>query len=225
MPGRNADLFGQLIDAVDGAALVVAADDERAFDPRKRICDDLMEERFPFPGDVIGVDLPFAHELINQFTLANRADDDGVFAGCECLSGDQGPDAGDALEISGKIVSRTKHTRPVVRCDQDLSGCLLEQRKTAGRRIGLDVTRFGAGERTQNQKQERLRQNAERAWSRKSWVSSSLDHARLLFRLSIRGTHLAAHTTYVVLSDEESPAKTSPFHLDTDGKHCSQRNV
>ena len=79
MPGRNADLLGQIVNAVNRPALVAAADNQRAGDARQRIGHDLNQERFPFAGDFRDVNFLFMDQPVNQRTFAEGADEDDVF--------------------------------------------------------------------------------------------------------------------------------------------------
>ena len=69
VPGRHADALRDLIDAVDGAALVAASDDETTIHH-------VDEVRLPLAAHLTDVYLLLPDQLVDQPTLADGADDD-----------------------------------------------------------------------------------------------------------------------------------------------------
>ncbi len=105
MPGGDADLFGEIVDAVNGAAFVAAYDDEGALDARERIGDRLGDVGFPLAGDGGGVELFFADEAVDEGGFAEGADEDSGFGEGFFVVGERrgaGGDGGDVgLQIGG----------------------------------------------------------------------------------------------------------------------------
>ena len=81
IPRRDADLLGQIVDAVDRAAFVAAGDHQRALHARERLRHHLDEKGFPFARDRSRIDLAVADQLIDQPALADRADDNRALPG------------------------------------------------------------------------------------------------------------------------------------------------
>ena len=77
VPGRDADLLREVVDAEDRAALVAAGDDQGAVDARPRPLDDLDERGLPAAADLADVELAGLDEPLDQAAPAQRADDDG----------------------------------------------------------------------------------------------------------------------------------------------------
>ena len=69
VPRRYADAAGYLVDAVDGAALVVARNDEI-------VVDDVDTIGFPMTFYLLHVELFLLDELIDRLALTNRSDED-----------------------------------------------------------------------------------------------------------------------------------------------------
>ena len=147
IPGRNADLFGEIVDAVDGAALVAARDHQRAGDTGQRPVHHLDQERFPFAGYARGIDLALANQAIDQRALADGAGDHGVRAEPFVIVHRRRSGTGDASNIRHKIAGGTDDARVVAGIDIDRRGYFgLYQGKAAARVHRLDVPGLAQGE-------------------------------------------------------------------------------
>src|SRR5580692_2559060 len=84
VPGRDADVFREIVDAVDGSTLVAAGDDEGARDAWEGMIDDLSEGRFPFAANGADIDFVLADEAIDEGAFADGSNDDEVIARRRC---------------------------------------------------------------------------------------------------------------------------------------------
>src|SRR5262249_54229881 len=78
IPGRNTDLFRQIVDAIDRSAFVAARDDQGSFYAGKRIADHLNTKRLPMSLYRVNVELPCSHKLVYPSILAERSYDHNV---------------------------------------------------------------------------------------------------------------------------------------------------
>src|ERR1017187_1052116 len=83
IPGRNTDLLGEGVDAVDSATFVAPGDHQCGTDPGSGTCDHLNDERLPLARDTRSVELAIANQLVHDGTPADCAHDDrvGFYAG------------------------------------------------------------------------------------------------------------------------------------------------
>ena len=78
VPGRDADLFGEIVDAKDCAALVASGNDKCALYAGQWRIDDSGDGRLPLACDACYVQFASADEVVDQRTFADRANDDYV---------------------------------------------------------------------------------------------------------------------------------------------------
>ena len=77
IPGRNADLLGEFVNAVDSSALVATDNDESGGDTGKGVGHGLDEIRLPLPCQRSGIDLVIADQLLKKGAFTQRGDDYG----------------------------------------------------------------------------------------------------------------------------------------------------
>ena len=111
VPGRNADLFGEIVNPVDGSALVAPGDHQRGVNAGLRVWHNLNQERFPFAHYPGNVDSPFANQPVDDRVLSDRAGDDG-FARAKSLRWRQPRDSGD---IAAERIRGSGDAREVAR--------------------------------------------------------------------------------------------------------------
>ena len=112
IPGRDAHLLRDFVDAVDGPAFVAAGDDEGFLDAGERQFDGGDDEGFPFAVNGIGFDFASFDEGVDDGALADGADDDRSLGGRRGVA-QFGFDAGDALHVGLQVASRANHAGPV----------------------------------------------------------------------------------------------------------------
>src|SRR5215472_12965074 len=81
VPWRDADLLGEVVNAVNGSAFVTAANNQCIGDSRKRLRHNLQKKGFPFAGDFRSVDFLFANQLVNNCAFADGANEDQIGPG------------------------------------------------------------------------------------------------------------------------------------------------
>ncbi len=139
VPGRDANLLGEVVDAKDRAALVAARDDQGTRDAGQGMRNDLGERRFPLASNFTDVDFSFANQAVDDNALADGADQDyfagrrlGVFAECRVR-------ARDAVEVRLQVVRGADDAGPVTGVDPELGHCSrVGQGEAALRRRRLD---------------------------------------------------------------------------------------
>ncbi len=145
VPRRNADLLRQVVNAVNGPALVAAADDERIFDTGQGMGNDLQKIRFPFAGDFRRVDFPVANQLVDESAFADGADDDNIFAGGIWGIQQRRSAARDAGDVGLQIMGGADDSRPVVGVHKD-GGCVRpDQGETPAARIVFHIMNLTQG--------------------------------------------------------------------------------
>ncbi len=133
IPGGDADLLGDLVEAEDGAALVGAGDDEGAVQPGEGVGDGGDDEGLPLAGDGGHVDFSLLDQSVDERAAAQGAGDDGGGA-ARPAGGDQPRlAAGDALDVGLEIGGGAEHAGVVGAIEvQRGRVCLAHQGKGAG---------------------------------------------------------------------------------------------
>jgi hypothetical protein len=164
VPGRDAYLFGEFVEAVDGAALVAAGDDERALDAGPGPLDDLRDARLPEPAQALHFKLARACQLVYQAAPAERADDDDVVRGFDLLADAQvGRPVRHALDVCLKVVRGAQHAGVVPRVQKNRRGDAgRDEPERAPRGCELDVS-LPAERPRRRRADERAQQRAEQA--------------------------------------------------------------
>src|SRR5277367_5115001 len=121
-PGRDADLFGEIVDGEDGAALVGSGDDESGVDAGEWVGDDLGDGGLPVVGDVGDVEFVFGDEAGDERAVADGSDENDAFSAGEVLVDELGAAAGDLGDIGGEVEGSALYALPVDVVDVDGSG-------------------------------------------------------------------------------------------------------
>ena len=154
VPGRYADLLGQVVDAVDRAALVAAGDHQRAGDTGQRLRHHLDHEGFPLALDDLDVELAFLGESIDDSAFAQGADKDRVRARAVLGLREPWYAAGHALDVGLQVLCSAHHAWPLVPVDVDVGERLSSRDDEAGRSgCKLDVALLANGKGLWRQKQ------------------------------------------------------------------------
>src|SRR5882724_1295595 len=114
IPGGNADLLGDVVDAVDGPALIAASDDQSARDARNGFGDYLNQERFPFSRDGCGVDFSCANQSVNKGAFANRANNDRAWSDAISVARHRWMAAGHSRDVVLEIFDGSDYTNIIV---------------------------------------------------------------------------------------------------------------
>ncbi len=132
VPGRHADLLRNFVDAVDGAALVAAGDDQRAIHAGQGLARRWRSRRPPTcRGRPLTSSLPRAIEVIDQRAAADGAgQDDGGAASGRC-GRQRRLHAGHAFDV-GLQVARALHAGPVR--GRDVDGAAVPRRTSTASR-------------------------------------------------------------------------------------------
>src|SRR5271156_3965686 len=77
-PRRDANLFGQIIDAEDSTALVGSSDNESTPDAWHRICNDLSNGHLPVPANRGDIKFVLSDQAVNDNATPNSADQHNV---------------------------------------------------------------------------------------------------------------------------------------------------
>jgi len=133
MPGGDADLARELVDAVDRTAFVAADDHERLVVVGGGVIQGGDDEALPFAGEVGDVDPAGGDEGVDQRAATEGADKDGATA---IGLGRRGADAG---EVGAEIAGGADHPGEVGGIGDDRGGGDgVEEGERAGGRGGLD---------------------------------------------------------------------------------------
>ena len=114
IPGRDAHLLAQIIDGEDRAALVAAGEDQGGVNAGQRVTDNLDQRGLPFAGDFGDVNLPLAHKLVNDGTVAEGADQGRVPAQPGGFVRERRLDLRHPVDVGLQVVRHAHHARPVV---------------------------------------------------------------------------------------------------------------
>ena len=146
VPGRHADLFGDVVDAVDGPALIAAGDHQRARHARQRTRHHLDVECLPLARDARHVDPLVADQLVDQRALADRADDNRVGAQTLVVVHHGCRHTRNLVDVRLQVARGAYHADPVLRVDVDVCGRFgcHDGKRPRGARL-LDV--FGLADR------------------------------------------------------------------------------
>ncbi len=111
VPRRHAYLFRQVVEAVDGAALVAA-------DHVQVVAVALDDVGLPLPPDVVHLDRAFLHHSVNQRALAERTDDHRLWHGRSGLHHLRFRPR-HPLDVGGQVAGCAHDALPVVLCHHD----------------------------------------------------------------------------------------------------------
>ncbi len=117
VPGRDPDLFGQIVEAEDRAALVAAGDHQSVGNAWNRLWHDLNEKRFPLADDLRYIDLAIANQSLDDRAFADRAHEDHVRPEVGRLVCQLRGAARDAGDVRLQVLHGAHHTCMVVRID------------------------------------------------------------------------------------------------------------
>src|SRR6185437_10056570 len=78
IPGRHANLFRDVIDSEDRAALVAAGNNESAGDPWQWMRNHLDQVRFPFAANGLHIDFLLLDELVDDGAAADGSDQNHI---------------------------------------------------------------------------------------------------------------------------------------------------
>ena len=133
VPRRHAAILGEFHEAESGRAAVAARDDEGVFAAAERISDAGGQGVFPFSFDLGDIDLFLLDELIDEFAVSERADDDqGFLRAVSEFVLDLGGvlAAGDCLQVGTEYVGGLFHAGVVRVVDEDADlGILVDERE------------------------------------------------------------------------------------------------
>ncbi len=146
VPRRDADPFRQIVDAVHSAALIGSHDHERTRDTGERALDDDLPIRLPLPDDVTRLNLPGAHQPIDDGAVPKHADDDHIAARTVSSPQTLRLPSADALQIGRERVGGMPHSWIGIGIDEDRSGSgLANQREAAFGLLQTDRRRRSTG--------------------------------------------------------------------------------
>ena len=139
VPGRDADLFRQRVDAVNGAALVAAGDDQGALHAGQRVRHRLDEKTFPLARQRARIDPALPGQFIDEGVAAEGADDDYVAPRCAGLP--FGRLARHLLDVALQVTRCAQHAGEVVLAHHDRGGAALGNEVDAILALHVDETR------------------------------------------------------------------------------------
>ena len=132
VPRGDADLFGNLIEAVDRSVLVASRDDESRGHSGKRIGDGLDEVRLPLALERGRIDLVLADQSVEESASAERSDNHHPTFKSALSIQKAGRNARDPQDVAGEIVCRAGYSRVVVPVDRERRrGAVLDEDEIA----------------------------------------------------------------------------------------------
>ena len=181
IPRRNADLFGDFVDAVNRPAFVAAGDDQRLIHARQGIGDGGDDERFPFARNGSGVELARFDQAVNQRAFTQSAGEENRLSRWRAVGDQNRLDIGDALHVGLQIPRRAQHARPVRRIEADRRGVLvLHQREISRPGIFRDnvslQTEAGRGIDRKNERRSGKNESRDMAFPFRCWIANHVFH-------------------------------------------------
>ena len=114
VPGRNSDLFRQVVNPIDGAAFVRARNHKRPPHSRHRVFHHRGHRRLPLARDPAHIQLVPAHQRIDQRTPPDGSDEYDIDPGRRLALYQRRIVPRNPAYIQAQIAGRPHHSRPIL---------------------------------------------------------------------------------------------------------------